>query len=226
MIKFEKTNEVFPLKILLFDLDGTLMDTLQDITDSVNYAMEKMSFPKRSCREVRLAVGNGVVKLAENLLPEADDETIRQFLEIFRPYYAVHAADQSKPYAGLPEVLEKLQKDGYLCGIVSNKPHEATSEIGANFFPSFALSLGQREDIPRKPNAAPVEFALKTLGGEKSQCIYIGDSEVDVLTAKNAGVPCIGVTWGFRDKEVLLEAGAKHLASTPEELYKRIREIL
>lgn len=214
------------MKTLLFDLDGTLMNTLQDITDSVNYAMEKMHFSLRSPEEVRLAVGNGVVKLAENLLSEETAETREKFLEIFRPYYAVHASDKSQPYEGLPAVLERLQKEGYVCAIVSNKPDEATSEIGKKFFPTFPLALGQRENIPRKPNAAPVEFALKTLGNTKAECIYIGDSEVDVLTAANAKVPCIGVTWGFRNEAVLREAGAKHLAHTPEELYEKIHEIL
>ena len=214
------------MKIILFDLDGTLMDTLQDITDSVNFAMEQMGYPLKSTEEVRLAVGNGVVKLIENLLPEESEETRAKLLDVFRPYYALHAMDKSGPYKGLPEVLKKLESNGYLCGIVSNKPDEATSGIGKRFFPSFSLALGQREDIPRKPDAAPVEYALNVLGGTKEECIYVGDSEVDVLTARNAGVPCIGVTWGFRDEEVLIRAGAVHLAHTPEELYERIREIL
>ena len=222
----KKHSEVFFVKILLFDMDGTLMDTLQDITDSVNYGMREKGYPEKSREEVRLAVGNGVVKLVENLLPEISPEERDEFLEIFRPYYAIHAMDQSAPYEGLPAVLKKLGEEGYVCGIVSNKPHEATSEIGKEFFPDFPLALGQREDIPRKPNPDPIEFALKTLGGTKAECIYIGDSEVDVKTALNAAVPCIGVTWGFRDESVLIEAGAKHLAHTPAELYERIREIL
>jgi phosphoglycolate phosphatase len=225
MLEFLKICEVFFVKILLFDLDGTLMDTLQDITDSVNFAMGKMNFPLRSCEEVRKAVGNGVVKLVENLLPDEDEKTRAELLEIFRPYYAAHAMDKSQPYDGLPRVLKHLEDEGYVCGIVSNKPDEATSEIGKAFFPSFPLALGQRSDIPRKPNPDPIEFALKTLGGTKADCIYIGDSEVDVLTAANAKVPCIGVTWGFRDEDILLAAGAKTLAHTPAELYEKIHEI-
>lgn len=222
----EKNKRGIFVKVLLFDLDGTLMDTLQDITDSVNFAMKETGFPLRTNEEVRLAVGNGVVKLIANLLPEESEETREKVLGIFRPYYALHASDKSQPYAGLPAVLERLQKEGYVCAIVSNKPHEAASEIGKTFFPSFPLALGQKEEIPRKPDAAPVEYALKALGGTKNECIYIGDSEVDVKTAANAKVPCIGVTWGFRDEAVLTEAGAVHLAHTPEELYERIRELL
>ncbi|MBQ3075648.1 MAG: HAD family hydrolase [Clostridia bacterium] len=214
------------MKVILFDLDGTLMNTLQDITDSVNFAMEKTGYPARSAAEVRLAVGNGVVKLIENLLPDESEEQREKILEIFRPYYALHAMDKSAPYDGLPSVLNRLQKNGYVCGIVSNKPDEATRGIGKRFFPTFPLALGQREDIPRKPDAAPIEFALHALGGTKDECIYVGDSEVDVKTAKNAGVPCIAVTWGFRDESVLLDAGASHLAHTPEELYEQIVKLL
>jgi len=214
------------VKILLFDLDGTLMDTLRDITDSVNFALRETGHPERSPEEVRLAVGNGVVKLIENLLPEENEEERARVLDIFRPYYALHAMDQSGPYEGLPAALKRLEDEGFVCGIVSNKPHEATEGIGKRFFPSFPLALGQREDIPRKPAADPIEYALRVLGGTKDACIYIGDSEVDVKTAQNAAVPCIAVTWGFRDESVLLKAGAEHFARTPEELYEVIHTIL
>ncbi len=214
------------MKTVLFDLDGTLLDTLEDLTDSVNFTFEKMGLGKREKYQVRKALGNGVERLLSELLGEENLSLLPTALSIFRPYYKEHSAVKTAPFPGVCEVIEKLQKQGVLCGIVSNKPNEAVEELKKEFFPFVALAAGEKKGIPRKPDPTPLYAALDEMGGNRENCLYIGDSEVDILTAKNAGFPCIAMTWGFRDREELLLAGAENLADNAEELYEKIMELL
>ena len=214
------------MKTILFDLDGTLLDTLQDLADSVRYAFRATNLPEPENKAVRKALGNGARNLIETLLPEGKKDLIDETLAVFRAYYQTHSHIKTCPYDGIPALLEKLTADGYKMGVVSNKPDSAVKVLGETYFSILPLHLGEREGIKRKPNPDPIEFALKELGGKKENCLYVGDSEVDVKTGENTGIPCIAVTWGFRDRDVLEEAGAKILVDTAEELYQKIRELL
>lgn len=197
---------------MIFDLDGTLLDTLQDLQDAVNYALTQFGYPERTLEEVRQFVGEGAGKLMERAVPEgADPEPV---LSCFRTYYAAHTQVKTRPYPGIPEALEALGKK-YPLAVVSNKPDEAVKILGKAYFPSL-YARGEAPDCPRKPNAAMVHKTMEALGVQG--CIYIGDSQVDVETAKNAGVPCLSVTWGFRDLDCLRSAGATHFCHAPEDL--------
>ena len=197
---------------IIFDLDGTLLDTLQDLHDAVNYALTQFGYPERTLEEVRQFVGEGAGKLMERAVPKgADPEPV---LSCFRTYYAAHTQVKTRPYPGIPEALEALGKK-YPLAVVSNKPDEAVKILGKAYFPGL-YARGEAPDCPRKPNAAMVHKTMEALGVQG--CIYIGDSQVDVETAKNAGVPCLSVTWGFRDLNCLRAAGATHFCHNPEDL--------
>lgn len=197
---------------MIFDLDGTLLDTLEDLQDAVNYALTQFGYPERTLEEVRQFVGEGAGKLMERAVPKgADPEPV---LSCFRTYYAAHTQVKTRPYPGIPEALEALGKK-YPLAVVSNKPDEAVKILGKAYFPSL-YARGEAPDCPRKPNAAMVHKTMEALGVQG--CIYIGDSQVDVETAKNAGVPCLSVTWGFRDLNCLRAAGATHFCHNPEDL--------
>ena len=197
---------------MIFDLDGTLLDTLEDLQDAVNYALTQFGYPERTLEEVRQFVGEGAGKLMERAVPKgADPEPV---LSCFRTYYAAHTQVKTRPYPGIPEALEALGKK-YPLAVVSNKPDEAVKILGKAYFPGL-YARGEAPDCPRKPNAAMVHKTMEALGVQS--CIYIGDSQVDVETAKNAGVPCLSVTWGFRDLDCLRSAGATHFCHAPEDL--------
>ena len=203
---------------ILFDLDGTLLDTLEDLLDATNYALKVHGYPKRTLPELRRFVGNGAYNQMRLSVPEGTaPEKIQEVLDTYKPYYTAHCQNKTRPYEGIPEALAVL-KEKYPLAIVSNKPDAAVKALCADYFPGL-YALGEASDCPRKPAADMVFKAMQAIGVDS--CIYVGDSEVDVLTAKNAGVPCVAVTWGFRDKEALIGADrfcddTKNLAETIE----------
>lgn len=205
-------------QLAIFDLDGTLLDTLEDLADSTNYIMRQFGYPGRTLTEVRAFVGNGIRKLLERSAPKGTSpEEIDRMFEPFKEYYGVHCADKTKPYDGIMELLHTLQKQEIKLAVVSNKADYAVKALCEQYFPGiFDETVGERTGIARKPAPDTVNEVLKNLQIDKSQTVYIGDSEVDVQTARNAGMDCIAVDWGFRDASVLKEAGAETIVSTPE----------
>ncbi|MBE6877048.1 MAG: HAD family hydrolase [Ruminococcus sp.] len=207
-------------KMIIFDLDGTILDTLEDLFLSTNYALRETGFPERSKEEVRQFVGNGIRKLIERAVPEHTTELqINQVHEKFTEYYARHCADNTKPYPGIPETIRKIRNAGIQTAVVSNKADYAVQTLCADYFPGlFDAVAGEREGIRRKPAPDAVLAVLNALQISAEQALYIGDSDVDIATAENAGMPCISVEWGFRDRAFLLQHGAQKLISAPEEL--------
>ena len=206
---------------ILFDLDGTLLDTLEDLLDATNVALAHFGCPARTLAELRTFVGNGARNQIRLSLPgKADDPELDEVLTFYKEYYSGHCQNKTAPYPGVTEALAELSE--YPMAIVSNKPDAAVKTLCAQYFPGI-YALGEAADCPRKPAPDMVHKAMKTIGVEK--CIYVGDSEVDIRTAKNAGVPCISVLWGFRDREVLEGEGGQHFCQTAGELVALIREL-
>ncbi len=208
-------------KLAVFDMDGTILDTLEDLKDSTNFALEKCGYPTRSYDEVRRFVGNGIRKLIERAVPEGlTVEQIDRVHEVFTEHYKVHCADTTKAYDGIKPLLEKLRASGVKTAVVSNKADYGVQELCRDYFDGlFDYAVGEREGIRRKPAPDAVNEALRALGIDKSEAVYIGDSDVDFETAKNAELPCISVLWGFRDEEFLREKGATLFVRDPAEIY-------
>ena len=204
---------------ILWDLDGTLLDTLEDLADSVNYALSQFGYPQRTLEEVRRFVGNGAKKLIAKAVPEGADSA--PVYACFQTYYAAHCQIKTRPYAGIMEALKQLEK--HPMAVVSNKPDGAVKTLCAQYFPGV-YARGESADCPRKPAPDMVFRAMADIGVEK--CIYVGDSEVDVLTAKNADMPCLSVLWGFRDQDEIEEAGGTHFCRRVEELASRLEEMI
>ena len=206
----------------IFDLDGTLLDTLGDLAASVNFALREHGMPEHSIDDVRSFVGNGVRLLMERAIPDgADNPDFEATFAIFRQYYMAHSLDTTRPYDGVPEMLKELKNRGCQLAVVSNKMMAATQELIHHFFPdTIAVAIGEHEaeGIRKKPAPDTVFAALRELGVGQEGAVYVGDSDVDILTAENAGLPCISVLWGFRDKDFLIKHGAKTLISAPSEL--------
>ena len=208
---------------ILFDLDGTLLNTLEDLADAMNATLAYFGCPPRTTDEVRQFVGNGAERLVRLALPETGDgPEVSEVLAYFKEYYAAHAQIKTAPYKGVPEALAEIQKE-FPVAIVSNKPDEAVKLLCKQYF-GDVFALGESSSCPRKPAPDMVRKAMEAIGAES--CIYVGDSEVDVLTAKNAGVPCLSVLWGFRDQEVLAEAGADNFCERPKDLLKLLKEMV
>lgn len=212
-------------KAVVFDLDGTLLDTLGDLRTAVNLALRAYRLPERSLEEVRMAVGNGIRKLISRSVPAGTvPEVEEQVFARFKEEYKLHCSDTTAPYEGIPELLRQLRAEGFLVAVVSNKADFAVQELMKQYFPGvYDAALGETEGMARKPAPDMVEQVLKRLGAEKENALYVGDSEVDIETARNTGIPCISVTWGFREKSVLAKQGAVCFAENTEELYRRVK---
>lgn len=220
----------------IFDLDGTLLDTLQDLADSVNYALRQHHMPEHSVDDVRQFVGNGVRRLMEQAIPDgAANPNFEATFATFRQYYMLHSLDTTKPYDGIPELIHELKERDCQLAVVSNKMMAATQQLVAHFFPEIDIAIGEHEaeGIRRKPAPDTVITALQQLGVDNQQltdgakptaniqklkAVYVGDSDVDIATARNAGLPCISVLWGFRNSDFLLAHGATMLVEKPSDI--------
>lgn len=210
---------------VLFDLDGTLLDTLGDLAAAGNHALVAMGLAPHPVDAYRRMVGNGIPKLIERMLPAGAGEATRAVAyELFSRHYAAHMADTTAPYPGIPQLLDELAARGAATAVVSNKDDAFTKKIAAQYFPrhAFTAVIGRRDGVPPKPDPASVRAALDAMGCAPGACLYVGDSDVDVLTAHNAGLPCCGALWGFRGRDELARAGAEFLAADAQELLQII----
>ncbi|MBF1751341.1 MAG: HAD family hydrolase [Veillonella sp.] len=205
---------------IVFDCDGTLLDTLTDLRNAVNYVLRAHDLPERSVPEVKAALGNGVAHLMRQSLPDSISEAeFNTYLDEFKAYYGEHLQDYTAPYPGMLDVLDTLRAKGYKLAIVSNKIQEGITPLNKEYFGDrLPVAIGERPGLQRKPAPDMVLQALKELGSTQDESIYIGDSEVDVATAKNSGLLCIGVTWGFRDEQLHKDLGVKYIARKAEDI--------
>ena len=208
---------------IIFDLDGTLLNTLEDLLDATNYALAQCGYPARTLAELRRSVGNGAENQIRMSLPAGTSpEEVQRVLKIYKPYYTEHCQVKTRPYDGIWESLAIL-KEKYPIAVVSNKPDAAVKALCGQMFPGI-FALGEAPDCPRKPAPDMVHKACRAIGVDT--CVYVGDSEVDVRTAKNAGVPCLSVLWGFRDREDIEAAGGQYFCESPAQLTEKIEEII
>lgn len=219
----------FRYQAAIFDMDGTILDTLDDLTDSVNHVLGEYGFAPRARDEVRLLTGEGARNLVTGALPaeavadEGGDALIEDACGKMKVWYKAHCAVKTRPYDGMVQLLQSLRAAGIRTAVVSNKPDAATNILSGKYFPGcFDTAWGERPDVPRKPAPDAVLAILTDWGIAPQDAVYIGDSDTDILTAANAGLPMIGVTWGFRGRAFLEEHGAAVLCETPEELKKAI----
>lgn len=210
--------------LAVFDLDGTLLNTLEDLRDSLNWALAQHDCPPRTLEEVRQFVGNGILKLIQRGVPEnSSQELIQAVYQSFLPYYQAHCAEKTQPYPGILALLQALRAGGVACAVVSNKAAPAVKVLCEQYFPGLLdVSVGERPGVSRKPAPDSVNAVLAELKVSPAHAVYIGDSDVDIETARNAGVDCISVTWGFRSQGFLILHRATNLASTPEEVSRKI----
>ncbi len=213
-------------KAVIFDLDGTLLNTLDDLADSTNYALSKFGYPTRTIEEVRQFVGNGVAKLIERAIPEGkNNPNFEKCLAIFKENYAQNMYNKTAPYNGIIEMLSNLKSKGIKIAVVSNKFDLAVKELCKKYFEGFIdFAAGENEvqGIKKKPAPDTVISVLNEFNFAPEDAVYVGDSDVDIMTAKNSKMPCISVTWGFRDEKFLLENGATILINAPSEIYNHL----
>lgn len=207
-------------KAIVFDLDGTLLDTLADLAASTNYALRSCGMPEHSIDDVRCFVGNGVRMLMTRAVPDGESNPrFDEAFSVFRQHYMQHCLDTTCPYPGIMEALARLKEKGMMLAIVSNKMQAATEELRQHFFSQYIdVAIGESAAIRKKPAPDTVNEALRLLGISHDEAIYVGDSDVDIDTARAAMMPCASVLWGFRDRQFLLNHGATRLLSSPEEL--------
>ena len=207
-------------ELAIFDMDGTILDTLTDLHECTNRALTACKLPERTYDEVRRFVGNGIRVLIERAVPEnCEQVVIDKVFKKFNKIYKKHCADFTKPYEGIVDLPSTLRQKGIKTAVVSNKTDYAVQDLCVKYFDGlFDCAVGVREGLEKKPSPEPINLVLDTLGIDKSKAVYIGDSEVDAATGKNAGLKTIGVLWGFRDRKTLETAGADHLIERPEEL--------
>lgn len=208
------------IKAVVFDLDGTLLDTLDDLANATNWALRWNGLPERTLDEVRQFVGNGVQQLIRRAVPEGtSEEVFRKTFSDFKQYYVVHCQEKTRLYDGVPEMLKALKSQGYRLAIVSNKLQAGVDELYERYFnDTVEVAVGERPEVNRKPAPDMVMAALAALGVTADEAVYVGDSDVDLQTARNSGLPCISVLWGFRDHDFLVGHGATTMISTPAEL--------
>lgn len=207
-------------RMVIFDMDGTILDTLEDLYNCINYALCTCGFPERTMDEVRMFVGNGLQKLVERAVPSgvSSDEMLRVFEEL-KKYYKMHCTDTTKAYDGICEMLHELREKGYMTAVVSNKADFAVQELVHEYFDGlFDYAVGERENVKKKPAPDAVNAILDKYNLKSNEAIYIGDSDVDIETAKNANLDCISVLWGFRDRDFLEKHGATQYAGCPEDI--------
>lgn len=211
-------------KLVIFDLDGTILDTLEDLKESTNSALKANGYPVRSLDEVRSFVGNGIGKLIERAVPnKTSQEDAKKTLEDFKVHYAKHCADNTKPYKGIPELLMRLKRSGVKIAVVSNKADFAVVQLCKQYFPDmFDVAVGERENIRRKPCPDSVFEVQRLLNVDADESVYIGDSDVDIETAQRAKMDGIFVSWGFRGREFLIEHGARRIVNDVGELEKML----
>ncbi|MDE6021288.1 MAG: HAD family hydrolase [Ruminococcus sp.] len=207
-------------KLVIFDMDGTILDTLEDLTESVNHALNSEKYPLRSIDEIRSFVGNGIQKLIERSVPHGTTrDNIDKVHKAFTTYYKKHCTDKTKPYRGITELIDKLHNNGIKTAIVSNKADYAVQELCIKYFDGkFDIAVGDQLYYKKKPAPDLVNFVRKELGISENDTVYIGDSDVDIMTAANSNIDCISVDWGFRSREFLLENGANIVVSNVYEL--------
>lgn len=207
-------------QLVIFDMDGTILDTLEDLKDTLNYALSKNNYPEHSIDDVRRFVGNGIPKLIERGVPKGiDEESIIRVHKDFMEYYKLHCADKTKPYDGIRELIEKLRNAGCKTAVVSNKADVAVQELCEQYFKGlFDYAVGDREGIRKKPAPDSVYEVLRQLNVGKANAVYVGDSEVDIATAQNAGMDSVIVSWGFREVPFLKEQGAQVIVNKPQEV--------
>lgn len=211
-------------ELALFDLDGTVLDTIDDLADAVNHVLANYNMPPRTADEVCAFTGNGAYRLIELSVPKnTPSEITEKVFNDYRAYYAAHSEIKTAPYKGICEMLKKLRAAGCKTAVLSNKPDAPVVTLCAKYFPGlFDCAAGEKEGIKRKPAPDGILPILEKLGVSADKTVYIGDSEVDVETAKNAGLDCISVDWGFRSRDELIKAGAVRIVSTADELYDAI----
>ncbi len=212
-------------KAVLYDMDGTVLDTLADLTDAVNVSLRRFGLPEQPAMHVRDVLGNGARRLIMGCLPEnTDEKTVDAVLEFYKPYYDAHCREKTAPYPGITELMQRLRDAGVKQAVVSNKPDGAVKELAELFFGGLIESaVGESETVRLKPCPDAVLAAAKLMGVSKDECVYVGDSEVDIETARRAGMDCISVAWGFRDEDMLRAEGASCIVHSAEELFEALK---